>query len=295
MIAVLVGLVWVDAAISEQALEQGGIGSLAARGTLIPAAFVLLILLGTHELARLVRSAGFRPYIIWTFLSVAALNLGVLFESRVWPAAVWESHVPASLTMLLFLAAILGVAAMQIARGRTDGGIGDVAVTVLMITYLGLLPSFAIRLRADHPGVLGAYLVVFFLAAVKFTDIGAFFVGTWAGKRKLIPSISPKKTVEGLVGGILAAGPVCLVGRWVLMAVVDSWRIGILQALLLGVLMAVFGQLGDLLESVFKRAAQAKDSGGVVPEFGGILDIIDSPVLAAPVAWFWLTICTQGV
>lgn len=121
------------------------------------------------------------------------------------------------------------------------------------------------------------------LLVVKFTDIGAYFGGRSLGKRKLIPWLSPGKTWEGLACGLATAaivGLICaLVWRHALSTL--KWD----KALLFGVIIGGVGQLGDLLESLFKRDAEVKDSGNFIPGFGGLLDVIDSPLLAAPAAY----------
>ena len=126
----------------------------------------------------------------------------------------------------------------------------------------------------------GVPIFVLFLVAVKGTDIGAYFTGSFIGKHKLIPWLSPGKTWEGLIGGLaFAAGAsilvVHLMGIWL-----AFW-----QAAVFGVVVGLAGQFGDLCESLLKRSANLKDSGAAVPEFGGVLDILDSPLLAAPVAY----------
>ena len=127
-----------------------------------------------------------------------------------------------------------------------------------------------------------------FLGTIKATDISAYFAGNYLGRRKLIPSISPGKTVEGLIGG-LAGGVItcvvlCLIGN-----VLHSW----LLAALLGLVLGGLGQLGDLAESIFKRDAHEKDSDHSVPGFGGILDVVDSVLVPAPLAYMLLAVLTS--
>ncbi len=122
--------------------------------------------------------------------------------------------------------------------------------------------------------------VVTYLAIVKCADVGAYLTGRAIGKHKWVPSISPNKTWEGLAGGLILgilAGLLC--------ARIFS-LMPITKALISSLIIGITGQLGDLLESMLKRDSQIKDSANVVPEFGGILDLIDSPIAAAPVAYF---------
>ena len=118
------------------------------------------------------------------------------------------------------------------------------------------------------------------LLMVKFTDIGAYFGGRAFGRHKLIPWLSPGKTWEGLFFGLLTAGLVGALSRAAGFRNVPWWK-----GFIFGVIIGGIGQLGDLLESLMKRDAEVKDSGQLVPGFGGILDIIDSPLLAAPFAY----------
>ncbi len=121
------------------------------------------------------------------------------------------------------------------------------------------------------------------LLVVKSTDIGAYFGGRYLGKHKLIPWLSPGKTWEGLFCGLATAA---LVGLgcslvWPHALSTITWP----KALIFGIVIGGVGQAGDLLESLMKRDAQVKDSGNIIPGFGGLLDVIDSPLLAAPAAY----------
>jgi len=122
-------------------------------------------------------------------------------------------------------------------------------------------------------------VILMILLVVKFTDIGAYFGGRAIGRRKLILWLSPGKTWEGLFCGLLTAG---LVGMACAPRVSQlTWD----KAFVFGVIIGGIGQLGDLLESMMKRDAEVKDSSKLIPGFGGILDVTDSPLLAAPFAY----------
>jgi phosphatidate cytidylyltransferase len=121
-----------------------------------------------------------------------------------------------------------------------------------------------------------------FLTCVKFCDIGAYFTGRFLGRHLWVPSISPKKTWEGFFGGIvIAVIAASLFAQF-------SAIMGIGRAVVFGVVAAVTGQLGDLLESMLKRDAGSKDSASLIPEFGGVLDLLDSVLVAAPFAYLVL-------
>jgi phosphatidate cytidylyltransferase len=143
-----------------------------------------------------------------------------------------------------------------------------------------MLFGFQAALRAgDH----GKQWIVFLYLVIWASDTGAYYIGSSLGKHKLYPKISPKKSVEGLIGGMLAAAGVALLCRaWFLPAV------GVLEAAVLGLVLAVAGTLGDLVESLFKRSVGVKDSGNLIPGHGGILDRMDSMLFAAPVLYYYL-------
>jgi len=121
-----------------------------------------------------------------------------------------------------------------------------------------------------------------FFAMVMLTDTGAYYVGRSFGRRKLAPLISPGKTVEGAIGGFIFAvitGPLC--------RLVFFPEINLLQSVLLGAAIGIVGQIGDLAESLLKRAAEVKDSGALLPGHGGMLDRIDSILFCAPVLYYY--------
>jgi phosphatidate cytidylyltransferase len=126
----------------------------------------------------------------------------------------------------------------------------------------------------------GTWVLLGVIGVIKACDIGAYFTGRAIGERKLIPWLSPGKTWEGLVGGLVWAAAVAgVLSIWV------PW-VGWGAAALLGAALGLAGQAGDLLESALKRTAEVKDSGKV-PGFGGVLDLLDSPLVGAPAA-LWL-------
>jgi phosphatidate cytidylyltransferase len=151
--------------------------------------------------------------------------------------------------------------------------------------YFGLSFSFWIAIRMVGDSAWGLYLMVGIIVVTKFSDAGAYFAGRLFGKRKLCPAVSPGKTVEGLFGGMLVA----ILAAWLYFRVFapltfgsDYVRVDWLAVIGLGIALTLAGLLGDLLQSVFKREAQAKDSGKLLPGLGGLWDVTDS-LLPAPV------------
>ena len=155
------------------------------------------------------------------------------------------------------------------------------AATVLGVFYVAGLLSFPPLLR-KLPGGEGYVLSLLFITWVA--DTGAFYVGSCLGRRRLCPSVSPHKTVEGFLGGLLGSILASLVAkRWLL-------GFGFFHALALGLLLGLLGQLGDLCESVLKRSAGAKDSGALIPGHGGLLDVVDSLLFTGPAMYLYLRV-----
>lgn len=309
-ISAVLCIVVLDWFLATDPASAGALGGLVRRGTLIPILFAALIFGGGLEMLRLMRSAGLHPH------GFIAISMSLVLLLSPWFSAAGllgdgPSDTEGLKWQLIWMAlAVIATAIAQLRRGTTDRAIEDVGATLLAIVYLGLLPSFAIQLRCceSTPAGQGAWLIVAFLTVTKASDIGAYLIGSAIGRHKLLPTVSPGKSIEGALGGVLASvlvavglrqiyyfyGPELPNGSTVLIAIEQTTRIfrslDLWQAIVFGVLMSVFGQVGDLFESAIKRAAGKKDSASLVPSFGGLLDLIDSPVFAAPVAWFVLTV-----
>ena len=131
-------------------------------------------------------------------------------------------------------------------------------------------------------------LLVYAILVIKFTDIGAFFTGSAIGKHKLIPRISPAKTWEGVIGGIVVCSIVSVVFLWLMDFRISGISFSLLDAFLLAVVLGVAGILGDLVESMLKRAADIKDSGSWVKGMGGVLDVLDSLMFAVPAMYVYV-------
>ncbi|MGI6496194.1 MAG: phosphatidate cytidylyltransferase [Kiritimatiellia bacterium] len=170
------------------------------------------------------------------------------------------------------------------------------AITCFSFFYVPFLLGFSLPLatfKADRPFVFspeGIFLVFYLILVVKMTDVGAFAIGCSCGRNKMFPRISPKKSWEGLAGGLAAAvlSSVALVALtkrfgWAAGATLGAWSLPCAAAV--GLVLGVVGVLGDLFESMFKRAVNVKDSSYVVPGMGGFLDMFDS-ILFAPMVLF---------
>lgn len=199
---------------------------------------------------------------------------------------------------LFLFAALAGAFTLQL-RHPVKGleSLLSVAANVLGFVYIAFLFNFLSRIIFLTDGAVagkvadqGAYLMLWVLAVTKFTDMGAYITGSMIGRHKMIPHISPGKTWEGF-GGALIFSQIAGCGMFVLfpkeLAVFGNpGNYG--HVVILGFLLAILAVIGDLAESVVKRALEAKDSGRMLPGIGGALDLIDSVCFTAPATYFYL-------
>ena len=153
--------------------------------------------------------------------------------------------------------------------------------------YIPWLSSYLITLRYTPDGTLGLWYLMLPLLGLVATDVGGYLFGSLFGRRPLAPLISPKKTLEGAIGGLLLAVAVVLGALWLIERFVGL-RVEVYDALLFSVLIASAAQLGDLFESLLKRWVGVKDAGVFLPGHGGVLDRIDSMLFAIPVAYIFV-------
>ncbi|NLC77839.1 MAG: phosphatidate cytidylyltransferase, partial [Clostridia bacterium] len=228
---------------------------------------IIVVIIGTAEFIRLEKSMGLTPLVTWSYL--IGLNC-LLFGIYLWHGQYF------ALSMWVLL--ILSLAHFLIVFPQRN--FNDLAATYFGALYVGGLFSYLIRLREFHPEGWNWVLLVFLLTWAN--DTGAYFIGRKFGKRSLAPRLSPKKSVEGFLGGLgLAVVTALGFGYYVSAENYLVW-------LLLGCLTAVVGAMGDLLESAFKRLAKLKDSGNLLPGHGGLLDRIDSLLLVAPTVYYFI-------
>ncbi len=241
------------------------------QGSLFCLVIVMVAFLAVPEMARLVGRKNVR---IFTPLAVAACI--ALSTSWYWRQFA-NDPLAFQLYYVLFAAALclLAIFVYQAVLFGTSGVIVNCAVNFFTVFYLGFLSSFILGLRIDF----GPWALLMFISTVKAADTGAYTAGKLFGKHKFAPRISPGKTWEG-IGGAVVFGIITAVGFSVFCDIMP-WYYGTL----FGGAFAFLGQLGDLAESMIKRDAQEKDSSTNIPGFGGVLDIIDSPLGTAPVAY----------
>lgn len=217
---------------------------------------------------------------------------------KVPPAITADIHVLTDVPMLL--AVCLGILLLTCLFRKTgERELIGLAFTAFGLVYVAYLGGFALELRylrspddwkAGGLPVAGAHAVLLMMIATKTADSVAYLVGSRIGKIRLAPRLSPKKSWEGLLAGVIGSALVCLLYTLIVPGarIIVWW-----QAILFGVAMAVLGQVGDLVESYVKRSLGTKDSSGLLPEFGGTLDLIDGVLLTAPCSfalfcWFGL-------
>jgi len=260
---------------------------------------VLLVILSGNEIISLCRGAGVCP-VPWVVhlgnLTTISATWGMALFWRYWEAVhpdrlsrSWDIAAVSSMAAMMALAATVFLAfTVEMQRYRRPGGANiNVGGTVYAVCYIGLLASFLVQLRmAFGIGALASLLMV-----VKLGDSGAFVIGKILGRHHMAPQLSPKKTIEGAIGAILFGVMGSFLTFYALLPLfgLEGGHPSLFVCVIYGVVLAVVGMIGDLAESLIKRDAQMKDSSQLLPGLGGALDLIDSSLMAAPVAYvFWL-------
>ena len=293
MLMVLFALLSLDSKIERWTLHwmhsRYGVGY-GVGGVGLMAILLLMLPVACAELAALFTAEHIRPYQFITVIGAGALAFHAFLTQ--WPAF---QTIAASCLAFIIVFVMLLAALRRAWDKKTDEAIVRMAGTVLATLYLGGLAWFLMAIRVKHTdpyntklGFNGSTTVVLMiLLAVKSTDIGAYFGGRSLGRHKLIPWLSPGKTWEGLFCGLITAALVAA-------AFSHSIKQPFWKTALFGACIGALGQAGDLLESLMKRDADVKDSGRLIPGFGGVLDVIDSPLFAAPFAYLWFSLLLRS-
>jgi phosphatidate cytidylyltransferase len=259
------------------AVAAGHVGGLA-----LAPALALLAGVGAWELFRLSRHAGTQA------LDAIGIPLAALMPLGAHAVRIGWLDAPLAAGGAVF---VLLTGTIVWARSPTERPLGSLAVTVFGVLYAGATLAYVYALR-HHRFVVepaaGAVLVFFPIALTWLSDSGAYFVGRAFGKRKLMPTVSPGKTVAGAIGGVVAA----MAGAWLyndqLLRPVAQLALAPWTALAFGAVISAVGQVGDLVKSLFKREAGVKDSSTFFGAHGGVLDRLDSLYFAIPVAYLIL-------
>lgn len=257
----------------------------------MPAAGILAVLLalgagGQIEYYRMLRSAGIPAFTVVgslagaAFLSVRFLMTGPCHESM---AGVGWERIVLALTLL-------AVFVRQFPQKYNTRPFETMGCTLLGIWYVPFLLSFFVDLMYGwEPGGWGAMpatgrtLILYLVLVVKCSDIGAYTAGSLFGRHKMIPRLSPNKTWEGFAGGMLLSVAVSIAFSLALHGRLGNVPLPLGHAVVLGLLLGGTGVVGDLFESLLKRASATKDSGAAVPGMGGLLDVLDSLLFGVPV------------
>ncbi len=327
-IAALLGLFASDVAIAKFPFViamDGPVGDLLRRGSLIPLLFTFILVLGAAEMLQLLRRRGANPHARFALLMTGIFVLTPWLAASRWLGA-GPAQIEGFFWQVIWVAVtVIGAGVLSVARRTPEEILRDAGATMTIVFVVGFLGSLAVQLRCgcDTPEQDGAWLLLITLLVTKASDIGAYFTGSFIGRHKLLPNISPAKTIEGSLGGGLASALVAVLivraaappAAWLashqddqvatmaanlMQMASDATRSFAMpsgdgaispgvRAAIFGFLMSLAGQFGDLVESSFKRDASVKDSGKIMPRYGGILDLVDSPVYAMPVGWFFLT------
>jgi phosphatidate cytidylyltransferase len=250
---------------------------------LAPAVYVIVHYLPAWSFALLLIAAGTLALLELYRISfherrnVALVVIGLAATALI----IARAYTPLSLTDVLTLTLSALVGAMVLSPAPLEHRFKDTAIALFGLLYVGLTLSTLVSSRSLPSGEV---LVLFVALVTWAADIGAYYAGVLWGTHLLAPSISPKKTYEGLLGGMtVATGVACLAQQWFVPALSLS------DALALGILLTGAGLLGDLCESAIKRSVGVKDSGAILPGHGGMLDRIDSLLFTAPAFYYYVT------
>ena len=238
----------------------------------LPSAMILtaLIVGSLYEFFTMLQKKGIGIYKYFGTIMGAIIPLSITFRFEITRG--WE--------LLFMVLGFLFLILMQFKRRSNTGAIADISTTIFGIFYISWFLSFLIKIRYLPCGIglLSALLLI-----TKSGDIGAYLVGVRFGKTLLIPRISPKKSVEGAIGGLIFSVLAALVSKPLL-------NLAYLHLILIGIGLSILAQLGDLSESLMKRDCGVKDSGNILPGMGGFLDLMDSLLFSAPCFYFYMNI-----
>jgi len=239
---------------------------------ILAAGMFILAIIGLHEFYSVVATAGYRPVKLIGYLACVPLFISGFMKNE------YNEYV--FLSVFVVLAVLMGLIVFKHERYN----IIDISLTTFGIMYVPFLFIFIILTRNLENGF---YFIWMIFIGAWITDTFAYFTGVFLGKRKLIPSISPKKTVEGSVGGIVG----CVAVMTLYGVLVINSKLGnipVYHYIIISLLCGIISQVGDLAASSIKRYAKVKDYGKIMPGHGGVLDRFDSILFVAPVVYFYI-------
>ena len=208
------------------------------------------------------------------------LAMGIGFLGCV--ALIVAPHDPHLMQPSLFAALVAVLSIPLLVKMPLHESLKEAAITMSGLLYIGLTLSYLVTIRLLPQG---EWLLFFLLLVTWAGDTGAYYVGTLCGQHAIAPRISPKKTIEGLVGGLLGALMIAYLARWWFLSDFSG-----VDCIVLAILLTLAGLWGDLAESAVKRSVGVKDSGGLLPGHGGMLDRLDSLLFAGPAFYYYVTL-----
>lgn len=235
----------------------------------------IFIIMGLYEFFTMLEKKGINIYKYFGIGMGSIIPISVMYRFEL--TKKWE--------LLFIVLTLLSLILMQFKRRQNSGVIVDISTTLFGILYVSWLFSFLIKIRYLSAGT-GLFIAV--LLITKLGDIGSYLIGSRFGKTPLIPRISPNKSVEGALAGLIFSVLGAIVSRPFL-------NLSYAHLVFIGIFIGILGQLGDLSESLMKRDCQVKDSGSILPGMGGVLDEIDSLLFTSPVFYFYMNIILRKV
>jgi phosphatidate cytidylyltransferase len=232
--------------------------------------------LGLFEFYRLAKRRDMKPNLVAMYVAGAAIFTIALYSEP-------NEFINVLFIQVILLVLIIGtLVAATFQETNLEKMIASCGATILGVLYVALLGSHLVAVRTGFKQTISTHLLALFFLVLMGSDIGAYYTGRLIGKHKLAPKISPGKTWEGLVGGVITAAAMgALAHFWFFRELPLKW------ALSIGVAMSILGVLGDLTESALKRGAGAKDAANILPGHGGILDRLDSLLFNAPLIYYF--------
>lgn len=217
--------------------------------------------------------------------NVVGTIAGLLLIASTWLAHHFDCPLRGEVEGIVLFAGFALILMRQLFHAKAERPWDSLAGTLLGVMYVGFLFNFIIKLLTAWGDDTGRMLLLFLVVVVKCTDIGAYSVGCAIGRHKLIPRVSPAKTWEGVIGGLLIGTGAGLLFWQFAGPRLAEFAWSPLTVAAVGAVLSVAGIIGDLIESLLKRASGVKDSGRLILGMGGILDVLDSLLFAAPLLY----------
>jgi phosphatidate cytidylyltransferase len=276
------------------------VGGLILAAYHLPPVVALLVLLAVAAVAQLefynmIHAGGLHSRSLVGTLCGAVLIISTYVTIGPAATAIARAYYWEQVVLVGSLAAVLLAQVMQRHDSRALASIG---CTLLGIWYVPFLFNFITRIVFVWTGVdgvdriahTGRLMLFYLIIVVKMNDAGGYFVGRFLGRHRMAPTISPAKTWEGFVGGLLASVAASLVFFRVTGNAIGDVDVSVRHAVVLSLVLAVTGVMGDLFESMMKRSVGVKDSGSFIPGMGGLLDVVDSLLFGAPVLYVYVRV-----